>query len=268
MSGRSGSAVAPHTPLVQVGSTTFSVSVPQARLIRRVMDNGGRMQLNPRQLRSAGPLPLAICNIRLVDGSELLNNAVYELVLADGVVLRGTYPLGSVDRHVVIGRIEGMESAPNLSERRMATNFSKHFTTQFRNDSDPESGYVTLKGGRPDWLQDAVRQAHRGTLPNDWIYQECRAAVEAFDAGNLTDEDSAHEYTDIRVDPMTKSLFQWAADFCLTETWSSAHEEARDMGMPDDIEKQIAAVQYAAILHIAETMLEACEKRVSEPETA
>lgn len=143
----------------------------------------------------------------------------------------------------------------------MTTNFSKHFVTRLRSVTDPDSAYVTLADDRPDWLQDAVRAAHQGTLPNDWIYAECRAAVEAFDDnGGDIDEDAAHEYVDGRVEVMTKELFQWAADFCLTDTWASAEEEAADAGLPEMMDSRIAAVQYAAVRHIAETMFEACRE--------
>ena len=147
----------------------------------------------------------------------------------------------------------------------MATSFASHFETRTR-DSGP---YITLTDGAPEWLKDAVRDAHQGTLPNDWIYAECKAAVEAFDVGDLTNEedpdDDVHAYADAQVDVYTMDLFQWAADFCLTETWACAHQEARDMGMRDgELERQIALVQYVALRHIADTMKRACAKALTD----
>lgn len=123
----------------------------------------------------------------------------------------------------------------------------------------------------PEWLQAAVREAHQGSLPSDWIYAECKAAVEAFDDGSLDDsedDDSVHAHVDGRVDVYTQGLYQWAADFCLMPTWAAAEQEAEDMGMPDETERRVAAIQYAAIRHIADTMRQACKTFVQSAEPA
>jgi len=135
------------------------------------------------------------------------------------------------------------------------TSYASHFETKTRTSGEK---FVTLADSRPGWLHEAVRTAHQGTLPNDWIYAECEAAALAFDDGQLDDEDDVHMYVDGRIDIYTKDLYQWAADFCLTDTWAEAEVEARDMGLPEETEKRIACIQYAAIRHIAETMREAC----------
>lgn len=151
----------------------------------------------------------------------------------------------------------------------MPTNFASHFETKTRATvSGRSESFVTLAASRPEWLLEAVREAHQGDLPNDWVYAECKAAVEAFDVGDLTDEedpdDDVHAYADAQVDVYTKNLFQWAADFCLTDTWACALQEAKDMGMRDgELERQIALVQYSAIRHIADTMKLACAKAVT-----
>ncbi|HEV2310777.1 MAG TPA: hypothetical protein VGU73_09645 [Acidimicrobiia bacterium] len=144
----------------------------------------------------------------------------------------------------------------------MTTNFARYFTTGTR-----ESGktFTKLTDDAPEWLKTAVREAHQGTLPNDWIYAECRAAVEAVDSGALDvedeDDDDVHNHADAQVDVYTQELFQWAADFCLTDTFSAAEEEAENMGYgeDDDVSKRLAAIQYAALRHIADTMKQACK---------
>lgn len=155
----------------------------------------------------------------------------------------------------------------------MTTNFASHFTTGTR-----ESGktFTKLTDDAPEWLKTAVREAHQGTLPNDWIYAECRAAVEAVDSGALDvedeDDDDVHNHADAQVDVYTQELFQWAADFCLTDTFSAAEEEAENMGYgeDDDVSKRLAAIQYAALRHIADTMKQACmaavEAEAEQPE--
>lgn len=145
----------------------------------------------------------------------------------------------------------------------MATKYSAFFKRDTRNDGE---AFVTLTDDHPEWLKDAIYEAHRETFPNDWIYEECFRAVEAFDAGELTDTDDAMSYTDARVDVYTRDLFQWAADFCLTDTWSEAEAEASDAGLPDDMVQRLTCIQYAAIRHIAETMRDACAQASEESE--
>jgi hypothetical protein len=120
---------------------------------------------------------------------------------------------------------------------------------------------VTLKTKRLEWLYEAIREAHVSDPPNDWIYEECYAACEAIDDGSLKDDDDVHEFADSRVDIYTRDLFQWSADFCLTDTFASAESELSDCGGSDDgdMAKKIAQLQYFAIARIARTILEAYE---------
>jgi hypothetical protein len=131
---------------------------------------------------------------------------------------------------------------------------SDYFVSGTRDNGET---FVTLRDDRPEWLQDAVRDAHRGTLPNDWTYAECLAAVEAYDESAIAD-DEMHDHVDARVDVYTKDLYQWAAAMCLTDTWSEAEAEARETGMPEETERRIACIQYHAIRYIAEVMRSAC----------
>jgi len=139
----------------------------------------------------------------------------------------------------------------------MTTNYGQFFETKTR---DNGASFVTLKDEAPEWLGEAVRDAHHGDLPNDWIFAQCEAAVDAFDNGNVTSDDDVHEHADAQVDVYTKDVFQWAADFCLSSTYGEAEEEAADMGTDTkEIVKVLQAIQYCAISRIVRIMLEACE---------
>lgn len=117
---------------------------------------------------------------------------------------------------------------------------------------------VTLTDDRPEWLQDAIREAHVSDLPRDWIYQECEAACDAIDDGSLSDEDSIHEYADGRVDTYTKDRYEWAADMCLTDTFAAAESDLEDMGGGSvDTADRMGQLQYCAAARIARIMLEA-----------
>lgn len=143
------------------------------------------------------------------------------------------------------------------------------FETRTRDDGKQ---FCMLKDGHPEWLKDAVYAAHDDSLPDDWIYAECRAACDAIDEGSLKDEDSLHGHADGRVDVYTKERFQWAADFSLTTLYAHAEEEAKEIGMSTadvPIADRIAVMQYCAIYQIASLMLAAKEKvQLAEEEAA
>jgi hypothetical protein len=121
-----------------------------------------------------------------------------------------------------------------------------------------EVKFVTTAEGAPQWLVDAIYAAHQGDMPRDWIYAECQAAAEAFDAGDLTDEDHVAPYADGRVDVYADGRFHWAAAHCQTRTWAEAEEQAKELAAPGaSIEMLLGQVQYYAIEFIARTMLEA-----------
>ena len=105
---------------------------------------------------------------------------------------------------------------------------SQWFETRKRAGGASDESFVTLKDETPDWLQAAVRDAHKGDLPNDWVFAECEAACNAIDDDSLSSDDT-HDYTDGRVDIYTKDLFCWATDMCLSRTWSDAEEEANQL---------------------------------------
>jgi hypothetical protein len=141
---------------------------------------------------------------------------------------------------------------------------ARYFETRKRDDGDE---FVTLKDETPEWLTDAVREAHAGDLPNDWIYAECRAACEAIDEGTVSDEDDLHQHADGRVEVYTKDLFAWATEMCGTTTWASAEEEAEEVGSNTvGCEERIRAIQFFAIRNVASSMLEAVSAHTDEEE--
>ena len=128
--------------------------------------------------------------------------------------------------------------------------------------------FVTCTDDRPEWLHDAIHEAHGSDLPDDWVYAECEAACDAIDDGSLTGDDSVHEFADARVDVYTRDLYRWAADKCLSDTYASAESDASDCGMPDETEKRIAIIQYHAIARIARTILAARDEHANDGDNA
>lgn len=145
------------------------------------------------------------------------------------------------------------------------TTLSKFFETRTRDNGE---SFVTLVDDAPEWLEDAIREAHQSDLPNDWIYEECRAVCEAVDCDELSPE-SVHEHADSRVDIDTSSLFQWAADMCGSSAFSEAEERAVELGAQQagkPLWERLGVIQFCAIAFIAETMLAAIENARSAEE--
>jgi hypothetical protein len=128
--------------------------------------------------------------------------------------------------------------------------------------------FYTLKDDAPEWLRDAIYEAHGGTLPDDWVYAECLAAIEEFDEGRFDGtypEDAIHEHADGRVDIYTKELFGWAEEFCLTDIYSEAEAEAEDLLSAEaDTHDRLATIQYCAIARIVRTMIDAARENADE----
>jgi hypothetical protein len=158
------------------------------------------------------------------------------------------------------------------------TKLGDWFETRHRQEKDGSKGeaFVTLKDGHPKWLQEAIREAHRGLLPDDWIYGECAAVCEAVDAGDLAapDEsgdldgdclDALDSFVEGRVDIYTKEIFAWAHRMCLTDLFAEAEERARDGGLEEGVDtaKRLSAIQACAIYIVAETMLQGLRGHVS-----
>jgi hypothetical protein len=144
-------------------------------------------------------------------------------------------------------------------------NLGAFFKKLDRKPEEPASRAVTLTENRPEWLFDAVRDAHDGTLPNDWIYEECQAVCDAIDDGSLATDDDIHEHADGRVDVYTQNRFGWAECFCLQSLFAEAEEQAKDCGGEStDVAEHLGRVQYFAIERIARVIFEAYQSSQDE----
>lgn len=132
---------------------------------------------------------------------------------------------------------------------------------------DSGATYVRMVDDAPEWLTDAVRAAHLGDLPNDWIYEQCRDVCDAIDEGSISDSDSVSVWADGRADIYTHDLYAFAKDMFHTYTFSNGEELARDVGGDNDrgsISEQIGRVQYFAIETIAQAILSAFEEHSAD----
>lgn len=133
------------------------------------------------------------------------------------------------------------------------------------------SARVVLLETAPQWLKDAVQKAHRGALPNNWVYAECRAACLALDE-QLEDMDAAfnnrkailendwsdwsHEHANQREEVRTQPLFQWASKMCLTLLFSEAESNSHGggEGPGDTVARRLGMIYFCAVRIIADTI--------------
>jgi hypothetical protein len=118
--------------------------------------------------------------------------------------------------------------------------------------------FYTLADDRPQWLNDAVRDAHDNDFPCDWVYEVCYHACYAIDDGSLTVDSGSHEFADNEVDVYTRDLYRWAADMCLRSSYTEAEENARDMGAfdnPEGVHTILSTIQYCCIAKIADCIV-------------
>lgn len=91
-----------------------------------------------------------------------------------------------------------------MSIQETAKEASAWFTRIKRNDNEE---IVTLKEGRPDWVQDLVHKAHGDMMPDDFRYSIIEEAIDAIAEAEDLDE-AESEYVD-NIDIYTNDLTGW-----------------------------------------------------------
>jgi AcrR family transcriptional regulator len=104
----------------------------------------------------------------------------------------------------------GIAALAGLSDRRsleMTTwnTLAAAFELRHRADGSP---YYVLADGSPEWMLDAVREAHAGKLSNDWSYRLAAYIAQAA-AGYDAPEDYDSEIADSVVPVYTSELIDW-----------------------------------------------------------
>lgn len=116
----------------------------------------------------------------------------------------------------------------------------------------------SLTDDRPEWLADAVREAHDGEFPDDWRYDTCHGIFSMLDAeDDPFDDDLAHEIADQLVDTYNYDRLKWLSD---DMTRIAYCDEAQEDGLTDNhmgVFEAIGAGQYICIRRMVETLQEA-----------
>lgn len=139
----------------------------------------------------------------------------------------------------------------------VCTEFYKAFTRE-----NPRNVW-SLKEGSPEWMRDAIREAHWDSrLPDDWIYESCRGLLSDMSDRDSVDGDDMHEICDGHVDIYTSVLTAWLA----SHTYNLALcDEAVKEGLASedsDMETRIKSAQYMALTYIFGALQSAIESEV------
>jgi hypothetical protein len=77
-----------------------------------------------------------------------------------------------------------------------------------RDEADPESSFVRLKDGAPEWITQLVYDAHGNFLPDDWRYDKIQDALEFIMDVEYPDDGNS-EFADGAVDIYTADRIKW-----------------------------------------------------------
>jgi hypothetical protein len=125
-----------------------------------------------------------------------------------------------------------------------------YFTRAVRDDG---TTYTTLTDEHPDWLHDAVYEAHDDELPNDWRYETCAQVAEAIDEGDTDASTIADSLTDI----YNADLLAWVSG---NLGRMSDVDEAMEDGSHDSLASLLMAGQYRCIERMAQILLDAVDE--------
>lgn len=97
-----------------------------------------------------------------------------------------------------------------MTIQKLASDLYDALETRRRDNGE---AFHTLRDDAPEWMRDAVREAHGDMLPDDWRYGAIkRVACAMADVAEDEDlDDAAHEACDAMVDVYNGTLCTWLA---------------------------------------------------------
>lgn len=152
-----------------------------------------------------------------------------------------------------------MELSQSLSE--LAGEAYGWFEHKTRNNGE---GFVTLKDGRDEWVNDLVYAAHGDFGPDDYRYNAIQNALRHI-ADNDTDEDSASDFADSEVDVYTAERFAWLASNLQRAGY--VDEAREDLGPTGSVVDDIGRGQYLELQEVYSSVVGSLEARLEELES-
>lgn len=131
----------------------------------------------------------------------------------------------------------------------------------FKQIDSREKSILAFSEQAPEWVRNAVEEAHFGSSTCDWVFDICRLFFE-FNGpklmSNANIEDIAYEFAISECDSRAPKLAQWYQEHCLHEFMLCAEEDLEETDLGGyTISDHIRAAQIAAISRIAKTLMEA-----------
>ncbi len=137
------------------------------------------------------------------------------------------------------------------------TNIASYFERKHRDNGE---AYYTLKDDRPDWLHDAVREAHDDEFPNDWRFDQCDSIARAIDDGS----DDASEIANSLVDVHTIDLLRWVSGDLNRVGIVDEAVEMFGYEAADGLESTIRFGQFICLERMAQTLIDAVNENTEE----
>jgi len=139
---------------------------------------------------------------------------------------------------------------------------SKYFERRTRDDG---THFYTLTDDRPDWLHEAVMEAHGEEGPNDWVYDTLDSIAKAIDDLDPDDlDDASHEIADSLTTTWNSERADWLSGHLSRAFWV---DDARRDGLlseDSDTFEQLGIGQYCQIRFMAEILLQAVADNLDE----
>ena len=128
--------------------------------------------------------------------------------------------------------------------------------------------FHALKDNAPEWVRDAVKEAHQDRFPCDWIYQQCDTIAgeirqEIFHGDN--DPHDIGDYIEIEADIYTASLTAWLADHL--DNLNYCNEWAQEFSTGKvELVAMISGGQWLAKREIADAIIQAYREQLEANE--
>lgn len=129
----------------------------------------------------------------------------------------------------------------------------------------------TLKDGSPEWMRDAIFEAHAAIdsrLPDDWIYEAVVSLASNYNVYDDADtcRDAENEICDGSVDIYTNDLTSWLANHL--GNVALCDEAAEEFGLESgDLDQRIRLGQLLAYQRISAALIDAVESQAEELES-
>jgi hypothetical protein len=140
----------------------------------------------------------------------------------------------------------------------LAAAFAAQFESRTRANGEM---FDALKDGAPDWMGDAIRDAHGDMMPDDWKYAAARSIVDSLASGADPDDDML-EALDGLVDVYTGRLTAWLASN--TTRVGYCDERAREFGPFDSVTAWLQAGQLCELDEIGAALVQAIRDQESD----